>query len=412
MGIIEQIRKNVFLISIDEKRKTQDGKIKKFENLWYLPNGISYNSYLILDTEKNILIEAIDHPFIEEYIRLIETVISPDKIDIIIFNHLEPDHCGGILELLKKAKNAVIILSTKGEKIFRTLYTEIPSNKIVIVNDDEISTGEYTFKFISAPYLHWPETMFTYLKEENILFTCDAFGAYTSLNKKIYSTEHEWSLLEKEAKRYYSTIISPYAKFVQKALTNLKNEINSDMKIKLIAPSHGPLHNKTIDKIIELYDNWSIGKTIEKVVIIFGSMYGHTAKYVDELVSELKIRDINVEALDVSYIDVSEILSKLLDAGVIVFATPTYDAYMFPPLEYILMLINHKRFASRPVGLIGKCSWSGGGLKKLRKQIEEDLKFPIIEPIIELRGEKPESELTNEIALLANNISEIIISKY
>ncbi|MFX1415639.1 MAG: FprA family A-type flavoprotein [Promethearchaeota archaeon] len=372
-----------------------------FENLWPIPFGVSYNSYLLVD-EKIALVETVKNLFTREWIDNIREVIDPSKIDYIVLNHMEPDHTGSLPEIAKIAKNATIILTPKAEPICDSFF-DVKLKKQTVEDLEEISLGEKTLKFVHAQFLHWPETMMTYLVEDEILFSCDAFGSYGALNGKHFDDEIDMRLIETESKRYLSTIITSYFRFVQGGIQKLR-----DLSIvcKMIAPSHGPIYRKDPSWIIDHYDRFSSPELEKNVTIAFGSMYGYNLRLAHSLRKELQNLGIEVKIHNISYSDMSRVITDSVRAGVLVIGTPTYDAYPFPKIWAFVNEIIGKRFPKRPLGLFGTYGWGGGGVKKLQAQLEES-KFEVLDPVIRCRA-RPTEEEKQAIKELAAKIAGIL----
>ncbi|MFW9890461.1 MAG: FprA family A-type flavoprotein [Candidatus Thorarchaeota archaeon] len=377
-----KIVKGVYYIGVD------DNYTELFENLWELPFGVSYNSYLIVD-EKVVLIETVKNIFTNEWLDNIREIIDPSKIDYIILNHMEPDHTGSLPTIAEIAKDATIILSPRAVQMQESFY-DVPLPMKAVEDLEELSIGKWTLKFIHVPFVHWPETMMTQLVEEEILFSCDAFGSYGSLNGKHFDDEINMELIEKESKRYLSTIITTYFKFVQRAI---KKTIDLNIGCKVIAPSHGPIYRKNPMWVIEQYNQWSSPELENYVTIVYGSMYGHTLKLSHLLKKELNELGVEVKMHNISYSNVGQVITDSVKAGVIVIAVPTYDAHPFPLIWNFVSEMETKRFTPRPAALLATYGWQGGAVKNLKEAIEEKCKFELLEPIVRVRARPTEEDI-------------------
>ena len=391
-----EIVKGVYYVGVD------DHHTQLFENLWALPYGVSYNSYLIVD-EKIALIETVKGPWAKEWIDNIREVVDPAKIDYVIMNHMEPDHTGALPDIAAIANNATMIYSPKAAAMQRSFY-DVTLKERTVEDLEEISLGKRTLKFIHAQFLHWPETMFTYLVENQILFPCDAFGSFGALNGKHFDDEIDLRMIESESKRYLSAIITSYFKFVQLAIAKVKQ---LGIPIKVIAPSHGPIYRKDPTWIVSRYQKWTLPELERYCAIVYGTMYGYNHRLAMKLKKELMKRGVEVRTHNVSYSEMSHILADSVHAGVLVIGTPTYDAFPFPKIWAFVNEIEGKRFAKRPIGLFGTFGWGGGGVKKLRKTLAEDLKFDVIEPVIDVKA-KPSQEEEESICKLASAIADAL----
>ncbi|MGD2073195.1 MAG: FprA family A-type flavoprotein [Candidatus Thorarchaeota archaeon] len=388
-----EIAKGAYYVGVD------DHHTELFEGLWKIPHGVSYNSYLIVD-EKIALIETVKGPWANEWLDNIREIVDPSKIDYIILNHMEPDHTSALPDIAKIAKNATMIYTPKAALMQKSFYDVTLAEKTV--DDlDELSLGNKTLKFVHAQFLHWPETMVTYLAEDEILFSCDAFGAYGALNGKIFDDEIDMRMVESESKRYLSSIITSYLKFVRRGIEKVKE---LGIGIKMIAPSHGPVYRKDPMWIVNKFYEWSSPELEKHVAIVYGTMYGYTHRLAMKLKKELNQVGVEVKIHNVSYSEMSKVITDTMRAGVIILGTPTYDAFPFPKIWAFVNEMQGKRFMKRPIALFGTFGWGGGGVRKLKKIIE-DLKCEVLEPVIRVRG-KPSNEEVEDCKKLAKVISD------
>ncbi len=388
-----EIAKGVYYVGVD------DNLTDLFENLWKLPFGVSYNSYLIVD-EKIAVIETVKGPWSEEWLNNIREVVDPSKIDYIILNHMEPDHTGALPDISEIVPNATIVYTPFASKIRHSFY-DIPNPEKKVADLEELSLGSKTLKFVHAKFLHWPETMMTYIVEDEILFSCDAFGAFGSLNGKLFDDEVNMDLVEKESMRYVSTIITSYFKFVQAGIKKVKD---LGIGIKVIAPSHGPVYRKDPMWVVDKYDEWSGPDMVKKCVIVYGTMYGFTHRTAIMLKKELLGHGVDVRLHNLSYSELSQVITDTVRAGVLVIGTPTYDAFPYPKVWGFVNEVVGKRYPKRPIALFGTHGWGGGGVKKLRTQLE-NAKFEIMEPVIRCHG-RPKAEEIQQIKDLAKSIAD------
>ncbi len=387
-----EMAKGVYFIGVD------DHHTELFENLWELPLGVSYNSYLIVD-EKIALIETVKEPWTDEWLENIREIVDPAKIDYIVLNHMEPDHTSALPHIAEIAKNATIVYTSRAQDMQRSLYDVELEDKIV-EDLDEITLGKKTLKFVHAKFLHWPETMFTYLVEDEIVFSCDAFGAFGALNGKHFDDEIDLRMVESESRRYLSAIITSYFRFVQDGIKKVKD---LGIGIKMIAPSHGPIYRKDPMWIVKKYDEWSSPELEKTCTIVYGTMYGYSHRLAIKLKKELMEQGVEVKLHNVSYSRMSDVLVDSVRAGVLVIGSPTYDAFPFPKIWTFINEIEGKRFPKRPIALFGNYSWGGGSVRKL-KQMLEGIRFEVIEPTIRVRG-RPSEEENKQIKQLAKEIA-------
>ncbi len=388
-----ELTKGVYYVGVD------DHHTELFENLWSLPYGVSYNSYLIID-EKIAIVETVKDPWANEWINNISELVDPSKIDYIILNHMEPDHTSSLPDIAKIAPNATLVYTPKAAPMQKSFY-DAPLKEQIVEDLDELSLGSKTLKFIHAPFLHWPETMFTYIVEDEIVFSCDAFGTFGALNGKHFDDEIDLRMVEMESRRYLSAIITSYFKFVQRAIERVKE---LGISIKMIGPSHGPIYRKDPMWIVTRYDEWTRPELEKYCTIVYGSMYGYNHRLAINLKKELLDLGVEVRMHNVSYSDMSEILVDSVRTGVLVVGTPTYDAFPFPKIWTFINEVQGKRFPTDTVALFGTYGWGGGGVKRLQA-IFTDLKKEILEPIIRVKA-RPNEEEKQQIKALARTIAQ------
>ncbi len=383
-----EITKGIYYIGVD------DHHTELFENLWSIPFGVSYNSYLIVD-DKIALIETVKGPWADEWINNIRELIDPAKIDYIILNHMEPDHTSSLPDIAALAPNATLVYTPKAAPMQKSFY-DVPLQEKLVEDLEELNLGSKTLKFLHAPFLHWPETMMTYVVEDEVVFSCDAFGSFGALNGKHFDDEIDLRLIEKESRRYVSAIITSYFKFVQRALAKVKE---LGIGIKVIAPSHGPIYRKNPMWIISRYDEWTRPELEKYCTIVFGTMYGYSYRIAMKLKKELVDLGVEVKLHNVAYSDMSKIITDAVRASVLVVGTPTYDAHPYPKVWAFVNEVEGKRFPVNTIALFGTYGWGGGGVKKLQSMFT-DMKKEILEPVIRVkaRASEEENELIKELA--------------
>ncbi|MBC7319378.1 FprA family A-type flavoprotein, partial [bacterium] len=313
---LRMIKDKIYLLpAIDWDRRLFDALIP-------LPDGTSYNAYLIEGTEKTALLDTVDPTMTNVLLTQLKDI---NKIDYIVCHHVEQDHSGSIPAVLEKYGSAKVIISTRGKDMLID-HLHIPEERIITVEDGEtISLGDKTLKFIYTPWVHWPETMSTYLVEDKILFTCDFFGSHLATNE-LYAVDK--ARVYESAKRYYAEIMMPFRSIIQKNLEKIK-----DLDISIIAPSHGPIYNEP-NFIIDAYKDWTSDVPKNIVVIPYTSMHNSTKIMVDYLVSSLTERGIKVERFDLSSVDLGKLAMSLVDAGTVVVGTPTVLTGPHPNVVY------------------------------------------------------------------------------
>jgi len=251
---VVEISKGIFWVGVE------DPKRRIFDSLVTLPYGTSYNSYLVVGKDKTALVDTVNPGFEAELFKKIGKVSSPEKINYLIMNHAEPDHAGGIPEVLSRARYAKLVATQKGAEMAGVFHGVPPDRTMIVKDGDTLDLGGKTLKFIEAPWLHWPETMFTYCEEDRVLFPCDFFGTHIASNRRF--DDEVGGILPLEAKRYYSEIMMPFNKFVSKGLDRVK-----EIDVRMIAPSHGPVYRNP-RRIIDAYEKWARGSLQQKVVVV------------------------------------------------------------------------------------------------------------------------------------------------
>ena len=342
-----------------------------FDSLIPLPDGTSYNAYLIKGSEKTALIDSVDRKMPEILIDNLNS-LGIQHLDYIISNHSEPDHSGAIPHVAAKYPEAQIVCTPRAKDLLIDLF-HLPAEKFKTVNDLEtISLGDRTLEFIHAPWVHWPETMLTYLREDKILFPCDFFGSHIATSD-LYVTDE--GRVYEAAKRYYAEIMMPFRAQIQKNLEKIK-----DYDFELIAPSHGPMYGEP-DFIINAYHEWAFDEPKNVVVLPYISMHGSTKKMVDYLVSSLAVKGVNVEQFDMSVADTGKLAMALVDAGTIVLGTPTVLVGPHPLIAYAAVLANALKPKAKYASIIGSYGWGSKAVETIAGLIP-NLKVEIIPPVI------------------------------
>lgn len=355
---------------------TNDRRLALFENLWPLPHGVAYNSYIIND-DKVALIDTVEAGQLDEYILKIEDVIGKGKqIDYLIINHMEPDHSGLIPSITSRYPNIKIVGNTKTADMINNFYG-ITDNLHIVKEGDTIDLGTHKLKFFMTPMVHWPETMVTYEETSKTLFSMDAFGSFGSLDGGIFDDEVDLEFFEEEMRRYYSNIVGKYGVMVQNAIKKL-----SGLSIKTICSTHGPIWRSNVNRVIELYDKWSKFETEEGVVIVYGTMYGNTAKMAETIGRTLSEQGIkNIQIYDASKTHISYIIRDIWKYKGLIIGSCAYNAEMFPPIEALTTKLLHMGVKNHLLGIFGTYSWSGGGVSNLVK-FADKIKWDVVaEPV-------------------------------
>ncbi len=372
---IPEIARNVFSVG------SKDWTRRMFDSLIPLPEGTSYNSYLVKGEKKTALVDTVNPGFEEELEAKVNMVSELEKLDYLIMNHAEPDHSNAISYILDKAPNAMFVTTERGVKM-ASLYHELPEGRIKIVSEgDSLELGGKTLRFIEAPWLHWPETMFTYLPEDGVLFPCDFFGAHTA--QGVFDEELED--LIPIAKRYYGEIMMPFGKMGAKALEKIK-----DLDIKIIAPSHGPIY-KNPERILEPYAKWTVGETENKALIVYVSMWGSTKEMVRTIAETLLKEGVDVRMYDLAVSDIGNVARELVDSRAIILGSPTVLAGMHPLALYGTYLVKALNPPAKYGVVLGSFGWGGGALKQAG-EILSPSKMEIV-GTLQVKGRATEEDL-------------------
>jgi len=371
----------------------QDWDRRLFDSLIPLPDGTSYNAYLIKGSEKTALIDTVNPPMKDVLLDNLDQ-LDIKRIDYVIFNHAEPDHSGSIREILAKYPEAQAVCTDKCKPMLMDRFM-VPEARFKTVADKEtISLGNRTLEFIHAPWVHWPETMLTYLREEKILFPCDFFGSHIATTDMfVRDTGQE----AEAAKRYYAEIMMPFRFQIQKNLEKIK-----DYKFDIIAPSHGPIHDKP-EYIIKAYNSWAYDEPGNIVVLPYISMHGSTRRMVSYLVDALTRKGISVKQFDLADSDIGKIAMELVDAATIVLGTPTVLIGPHPNVAHAAFLANALKPKAKFVSIIGSYGWGTKAVETLAGMIP-NLKVEIIPPVI-IKGYPKDADY-EALDKLADSIAE------
>ncbi len=362
-----------------------------FDELIPLPDGTSYNAYIIKGSEKTVLIDTVDPPKVNELVENLKE-LNIENIDYIIANHAEQDHSGSIPKMLELYSEAKVVTNQKCKDMLIELLS-IPENRFIVVEDGKnLSIGDRTLEFIIAPWVHWPETMLTYLKEDKILFPCDFFGSHFAASD-LYVTDE--AKIYEAAKRYYAEIMMPFRNLIKKHMEKL-----AEKEVTIIASSHGPIYNKP-EFIMDAYKDWISDDVKNEVIIPYVSMHGSVDKMVQHFENALIKRGIEVKPYNLSKTDIGELAKALVDAATVVIASPTVLAGPHPAAVYAAYLANALRPKTRFVSIIGSYGWGGKMVEQL-SSIISNLKVEVIEPVL-VKGYPKEKDL-ELLDILADSI--------
>lgn len=372
MHCTQKINNDVFYVGASDRR------LALFENIYPIPRGVSYNSYLVMD-EKTILLDTCDKAVGTQFLENIDFILDGRPLDYLVVNHMEPDHCALMPEIVLRHPNVKIIGNAKTFAMIKQFFDfNVDDRAVVVKEGDTLCTGRHTFHFVMAPMVHWPEVMVTYDSADKYLYAADAFGTFGALNGNIYADEvnFERDWLD-DARRYYTNIVGKYGPAVQ---TLLKKAAALD--IAAICPLHGPIWRKDCGWFIEKYQLWSTYTPEDKaVVLVYGSIYGNTENAVNVLANMLAEKGVrNICVYDASSTHPSVIVSEAFRCSHLVFASSTYNAGIFPPVETALLDLKAHCMQKRTVALLQNGTWALSAGAQMLKLFEEMKDMTILSP--------------------------------
>lgn len=339
-----------------------DWNIRNFHG-YLTQNGTTYNAYLVVD-EKTVLIDTVKENVTEQMISRIRQVIDPAKIDYVLSNHTEMDHSGSIPKIMEFCPQAKVITSKAGEKGLRRHFKQEWDFQVV-KSGDEISIGSRTLQFVNTPMVHWPDSMVTYVPEEKILFSNDIFGQHLATAER-FDDEIGWSCLRRDAGKYYGNIVTPFGKQAQKALKTV-----AELEIEMICPSHGVIWRSYIPQILQEYNRWAAHETDNRAVIIYDSMWNSTEKMAWALEEGLGKAGIRCTSRNLKYNHISDIMTDVLDAKMVLLGSPTLNNGMLPTMGQFLSYLKGLKPQGRLGFAFGSYGWGGQAVKQLEQAMEE-----------------------------------------
>ena len=337
-----------------------DHKIDLFESQYIVPDGMSYNSYLIDGGDKTIVMDTVDGRFVSEWLDNLASALNGRKPDYLMVHHMEPDHSAGIYAFMEKYQDAVIVSSAKAFQMMKNFFgTDWSERRVVVKEGDTLSVGSHVLTFVAAPMVHWPEVMVTYDTTEKVLFTADGFGKFGALDR-----EGEW---DDEARRYYIGIVGKYGPMVQCLLKKA-----SKLEITKILPLHGPVLSQDLGHYIALYDKWSSYTPEEdSVTIAYTSVYGHTREAVKLLEEKLKEKGVMYTTFDLARSDMAQAVASAFKTSKTVLATTTYNGDIFPFMREYVEHLTERNFQKRKVAIIENGSWGPMAAKVITSMMEK-----------------------------------------
>ena len=399
---VREISPNIYWVGGNDRR------LEQFENLFPLTNGVSYNSYLILD-EKTALIDTVDDAITDQYLENITHLMNGRELDYLIINHMEPDHCGNIENIVKMYPNVKVVGNTKSFTLFHQFYNmDITANQMIVKEGDELSLGSHNLKFVFAPMVHWPEVMMNLETTKGILFAADAFGTFGALAGNLFDDEIDYAnLYIDEARRYYANIVGKFGAQVQSVFKKIAGQ-----EINMICSLHGPIFRTDISLILDLYDKWSKYEAEKDgVVIFYGSMYGNTANTADALANKLAQRGVtDIRVYDVSKTHPSYIISDIFKYSHLVAAAPTYNMGLYFPMDNLLHEMAALGVKNRKVALIGNHSWASAALKIMTERFASMKNMEIIGDSLDIKSRLKDGE-EQKLDVLADAIASSVLNK-
>ena len=346
-----------------------DRRLALFENIFPIPRGVSYNSYVLLD-EKTVLLDTVDAGVAGQFFENLEHVLGGRKLDYLVVNHMEPDHCAMIGDIVRRYPEVQVVGNAKTFTMMKQFFgTDFAGRAVTVKEGDTLSSGKHTLHFVMAPMVHWPEAMVTYDEMDKVLFSADGFGTFGALNGNIFADEvdfdRDWL---DDARRYYTNIVGKYGASVQALLKKA-----AGLDIAVICPLHGPVWRENLGYILEKYQKWSTYESEDQaVVIMYASMYGNTASAADALAGRLAAKGVKkIAVYDVSNTHVSELISEIFRASHLVFAAPTYNAGIYPVMENLLSDMKALAVQKKTVALMENGTWAAMTAKQMREKLSE-----------------------------------------
>lgn len=392
-----EITSDVFYVGVNDRTTT------RFEAMWPLPYGVSYNSYLVKGTDKIALIDSVEMKAYASLVDNIEEMSGGKGLDYLVINHTEPDHSGSIPILLKKYRNLKLICNRISAEQLGGFYGIKDKERFLVVGDgDTVDLGNLTLRFVTTPMVHWPETMMTYVEERHVLFSGDAFGCFGALNGRYIDdqlSDEELRVYISEMYRYYSNIVGKYGKFVQGAFKK-----TAGLTIDYICPTHGPVWHKEIARVVDIYSRLSKYEPEEGTVVVFASMYGNSAEFAEHIVDALARKGLkNIHVFNAATAEMSEMISACFRYRTLVIGSPTYSMDIFPPVATLLRALTVREIKNKTVGLFGSFTWAMGALPKMKEAFDA-MGLPPVALIAMKQGYSP--AMSEEIEAFTTIIAE------
>lgn len=387
MHAIRKVTEDIIWVGANDRR------LALFENLFPIPYGVSYNAYVILD-EKTALMDTADESVLPLFVENVQHALNGRALDYIVVDHMEPDHCAGIIRMMELYPESKVVGNAKTFTFLEQMYdTTVPAERRVLVKEgDTLSLGKHELQFVFAPMVHWPEVMFSYDKTSGILFSADAFGTFGTLDGNLFDDDVVFDAcwLE-EARRYYTNIVGKYGPQVQAALKKA-----GGIDIKMLAPLHGPVWHNNLAFLLDKYQHWSTytPENPDSVAIFYGSMYANTEAMCEALAVMLGERGVkNIRMYDVSKTDKSYLIAEAFRCGYLVFAAPTYNNGLYPKMKEFIEDMHALNMQNRKVSVIGNGTWAPQSDKLMRELLSGMKGMDIAEKGLVVRSRLAEANM-------------------
>ena len=395
MANIQNVTKEIIWVGADDRR------LELFENIYPLPNGVSYNSYLILDG-KTALMDTADASVADVFFENVAKALNGRPLDYVIIQHMEPDHSATLADLIRQYPNVTVVCNAKTEEMIHQFFREdLIFAKQIVKEGDTLSLGRHTLQFIMAPMVHWPEVMMTYDSIEKILFSADAFGSFGALDGAMFADEVDFTGdYLAEARRYYANIVGKYGMAVQAVLKKA-----AGLEIQTICPLHGLVWRRDLKFLLDKYQLWSTYQPEEQAVVVtYASMYGNTGRVADKVAEKLVDQKWPVRVYDLSKTSRDIVLGEVFRASHLVLAAATHDGNVFEPMEYLLRDMVAHNVQNRKVALIENGSWAATAAKQMQTLLESMKDMTVVAPILSLKSTIAPSQEADLNALIQNLI--------
>lgn len=379
-----------------------DRETNLFENMWPLPDGIAYNSYLITD-EKTALLDTVKITKVDGFVDTLKDILGGRDLDYLVIHHMEPDHSGCVKTIMELYPNVTIVTNKKARAMMDDYFDIELDNYIEVKNGDVLDLGERKLNFVMTPMVHWPESMVSYESTDKVLFSQDIFGGYGSLNGTIFDDEMNFEFFRDDIRRYYSNIVGKYSKQAARSLEKVKA-----LDINIICPVHGIIWRTNPDLIVDEYIRLANQVNEEGVIIAYGSMYGNTEKMADYLARFIAEEGIkNVKIYDVSKTNASYILSDIWKYNGLVLGSCTYNNSVYPMMNQLMYTLKMNKLKNHVLGIFGSYGWSGGAVKELTEFASEGGTFEVAPTVVDTKGAMKEEDIEN-LRTLAKEIAEMV----